>query len=125
MTQLNGRTPFVSDQITEILNKAVLQPLPSDVFEQLSYDIEKQDGEKIYQLVKEEIKHYSFERNQELKFDDYYLILDSLQTRIAGFEYRLGDITDVNSQRALRSDISRLKTLIERVELVRENNQQQ
>lgn len=124
MNTTSGRRPFISEQIAEILNRATLQPLPSVVFEQLDYDIEKQDGEKIYQLVKEDILSRSFNRYQELGDIDYHLILDALQSKVKGFEYAMGDTLNLGTQKAYRIDIRRLNKLIEKVELIRENNQQ-
>lgn len=105
----------VEQQVLDILNKPTdlsFQPLPSEIFEQLNYNIEEDDTDKVYSFIKEEISSRSFDEMQELNDKDCTSIIFHLEMiNISNKDIGVSHVA-----------IRRIEKLIEKVELIRETN---
>lgn len=97
----------VNEQVVYFLDQVVKQPLPSEVFESLKYNIEEENVDVLYAFIKEEISSRSFEENQELDSSEYGIIINALS-------FRRDHAVTKNYERVLDK-------LIEKVEIVSEN----
>jgi len=105
---------FTRKQIFHNVSSRDVQPLPSDVLEDLNYDIENEDTEEIYKYIKEEIATTGFETNQKLSIEDYNEILMNLE-----YTYSVVKGFQIVPDRA--KILGSMRKLMEKVELVRDN----
>lgn len=99
------------------------QPLPSEIFENLEYDIEQEDGDKIYAYIREEILSMQFLEWQKLNESDLGLILSALEMKQVQSKISYDQMRTLNFPRWAIEHYTELKQvgqLIEKVELIME-----
>jgi len=99
------------------------QPLPSEIFENLKYDIEQEDGDKIYAYIREEILSMQFLEWQKLNGTDLEIVLYALNIQRTQFKEAYDHVRTLHVPRwtvQYYTDLKRVEQLIEKVELIME-----
>jgi len=107
-------------KIIEAVAKCTKQPLPWEIMGDLEYDTEAEDSYQIYERVKEEISTTAFAENQQLDSSDYSLIAHALLVQREQFRDQFAKLQG-GWAKAYHMDIIRLDKLIEKLEVVKAN----
>src|SRR6185312_5268979 len=102
-------------RILEILNNMETEPLPSEVLEQLHYDVIAEDANIIYNFILKEIKEREFEATQTLTRREETLIHQAVLLKIDMLKINRRQAHNTGIRKAFEKDLQEYMRMEEKI----------